>query len=165
MAPKYFHNLFLFNILHVSSESMEPKIKKGDFVIVKRLTYNECSDLKPKDIIVFYINEEYRTNEILKKIPLVLHEVQHNDTGKEEIRTKGINNSEVLDFEKKISYDNVMYKEIFKISKDDLLYFVFFLFFFINSILILFFSKSFIKKFFKKNYLGIFLNNKIIFKF
>ncbi|MDV3196193.1 MAG: S26 family signal peptidase, partial [Candidatus Phytoplasma stylosanthis] len=93
--PKYTYNLFLFNIYHVPSDSMEPIIKENSFIIVKKINYNDCANLQNGDIIMFYVDEEYQTNEILKKVPLVVHEVQNNNLSKREVTTKGINNEHI----------------------------------------------------------------------
>ncbi|MDV3196322.1 MAG: hypothetical protein Q8885_02295, partial [Candidatus Phytoplasma stylosanthis] len=73
------------------------------------------------------VDEEYQTNEILKKVPLVVHEVQNNNLSKREVTTKGINNEHILDFEKKISYENIMYKFVYNFSQKKFFYILGFL--------------------------------------
>ncbi|WP_161554963.1 hypothetical protein [Candidatus Phytoplasma ziziphi] len=104
-----------FNICYVSSGSMSPDIKKNDLVVVIKLTVEECENLKPRDHVVFYVDKQFRTNYILKQNPFVLHEIQENNKTDKFITTKGIANKEILDFEKKISYEDVLYKVVKKI--------------------------------------------------
>ncbi|WP_334199455.1 hypothetical protein [Candidatus Phytoplasma rubi] len=101
-----------FNICYVSSGSMSPDIKKNDLVIVKKLTDKELQNLKEKDCVVFYVDKQFRTNEILRRNPFVLHEIQSNTKEDKFITTKGKANKEILDFEKKISYEDVLYKVV-----------------------------------------------------
>lgn len=114
-SPKYTHKFMFFNICYVSSGSMSPDINKNDLVIVKKLTDKELQNLKEKDCVVFYVDKQFRTNEILRRNPFVLHEIQANNKEDKFITTKGKANKEILDFEKKISYEDVLYKVVTKI--------------------------------------------------
>ncbi|QTX02755.1 S26 family signal peptidase [Candidatus Phytoplasma luffae] len=133
--PRYTYHFFLFNVYYIESESMEPDIPKDSYVLVRKINDLELKHLKKGDIIAFYVTEEYQnTNEMLKRVPLVIHRVEKNDETKEEIMTKGINNKTVLSFEEKVSYKNVMYKYVKHISRNYFLFICFMSFIFVNLI-------------------------------
>ncbi|MDC9032131.1 hypothetical protein [Columbia Basin potato purple top phytoplasma] len=100
---------------------MSPEYKKNDLIIVKKITKEEISNLKEGDDVVFYIEEQFQTNKLLRQIPFVCHRVQYNNKNEKFITTKGINNNKILDFEKRISYENVMYKIIYTIPLSNII--------------------------------------------
>lgn len=119
--PKNANKFIFFNINYISSNSMSPEYKKNDLIIVKKITKDEILDLKEGDDVVFYIEEQFQTNRLLRQIPFVCHRVQYNNKNERFITTKGINNNKILDFEKRISYENVAYKIIYTIPLSNIM--------------------------------------------
>lgn len=76
--------LFKYYALAIGSESMEPKIRKGDLVIVKKLNKNEFHEFKLGKVLVYKHNDMVVVHRIVKII--------HNDENYY-FKTKGDNNS------------------------------------------------------------------------
>ena len=94
-------SFYSYNAYLISTESMEPEIKKGDAIIIKKVDEEQ---LKVNDIITFKIDEEVITHRI----------VQINDNGTEKTYvTKGDNNN-VEDHEI-LTFDDIEGKQVMKI--------------------------------------------------
>ncbi|WP_153368839.1 S26 family signal peptidase [Candidatus Phytoplasma sacchari] len=116
---KFFH----FNYFIVASESMQDKFEVGDCVIVKKISdkgrqsLKKSSSLESKDgdVIIFNVdNEKFPNSDLSQKI--IIHRVVDNKIVEKYVTTKGDNNSDILIFEKKIPYKNILAKPILKIS-------------------------------------------------
>lgn len=94
-------SFYIYKAYLISTESMEPEIKKGDAIIIKKVDEEQ---LKVNDIITFKIDEEIITHRI----------VQINDNGTEKTYvTKGDNNN-VEDHEI-LTFDDIEGKQVMKI--------------------------------------------------
>lgn len=76
--------LFKYYALAIGSESMEPKIRKGDLVIVRKMNKDEFHNFKLGEVLVYKHNDMVVVHRIVKII--------HNDDNYY-FRTKGDNNS------------------------------------------------------------------------
>ena len=76
--------IFKFYVLAIGSESMEPRINKGDVVVVEKLNEKEIRKLKEGEVLVYKHNDMVVVHRIVKII--------HNDDNYY-FRTKGDNNS------------------------------------------------------------------------
>lgn len=72
--------IFGYEAFIITSESMEPKIKTGDIVVIKHVLEN---DIKQGDIITFEKNNEYITHRVVK-----IEDIEN----KKRYTTKGDNN-------------------------------------------------------------------------
>ncbi|WP_323847918.1 MAG: S26 family signal peptidase [Phytoplasma sp.] len=159
LFPKHTSKFIFFNIHHISSGSMKPKYDKNDLIVIKRITDKEREELKKGECVVFYIDEQFQTNPVLRQNPFILHEVQKNNKTERFITTKGKANKESLDLEKHINYDNVLFKILYsiplsKITIKNRYFSYFFVFIFFLSMIILLKSKFYyIIKFIKMRFI------------
>lgn len=94
-------SFYIYKAYIISTESMEPELKKGDAVIIKKV---DEEDLKINDIITFKINEEVITHRI----------VQINDDGTEKTYvTKGDNNN--VEDNQILVFEDIEGKQVMKI--------------------------------------------------
>ncbi|MDV3168124.1 MAG: signal peptidase I [Candidatus Phytoplasma stylosanthis] len=136
-------NFSYFNFYKVASNSMFPDIEKGNIVIIKKISDEECYNLKPSssdlnkdgDIVVF-------KNENITNDPII-HRIIENNKENREIITLGDNNEGRRD--ESTSYDNIIGKHVYTIQKP---YFLIFLLYFIIFLpkIIFFLLKKFQKK-------------------
>ena len=94
-------SFYIYKAYLISTESMEPEIKKGDVIIIKKVDEEQ---LRVNDIITFKTDEEVITHRI----------VQINDDGMEKTYvTKGDNNN--VEDPEVLTYEEIEGKQIIKI--------------------------------------------------
>ncbi|WP_341266352.1 hypothetical protein [Candidatus Phytoplasma fraxini] len=159
--PRWMSKFIFFNISRISSKSMKPKLNKNDLIITRKITDEERELLKPGDWIVFYVDEHFQTNPVLKQNPFILHEVQINNPTEHFITTKGINNRSILDLEKNIDYKNILFKIVYHIPlskifiKDKYTGYLGYLFIFLSIIYLFIMEDYWILRFIKLQYFNI----------
>ncbi|MDO8168213.1 S26 family signal peptidase [Candidatus Phytoplasma melaleucae] len=133
LPEKITMKIFPFTFCNVASNSMWPTMKANDIVIVKAMSPEQCIKLKQSnkgekngDIIVFKVNpHDYPTyfTDILYKnhnaqTQRVIHRVIDNNQEKKYLQTQGDNNEAMCLFEKKIPYQNILYKHLLTIPNE-----------------------------------------------
>ena len=94
-------SFYIYKAYLISTESMEPEIKKGDAIIIKKVDEDQ---LRVNDIITFKTDEEVITHRI----------VQINDDGMEKTYvTKGDNNN--VEDPEVLTYEEIEGKQIIEI--------------------------------------------------
>lgn len=94
-------SFYIYKAYLISTESMEPEIKKGDAIVIKKVEENQ---LEVNDIVTFKINEEIITHRI----------VRINDDGIEKTYiTKGDNNN--VEDPNILTFEDIEGKQVMKI--------------------------------------------------
>ncbi|WP_457916082.1 hypothetical protein [Candidatus Phytoplasma sacchari] len=123
-------DFFPFNsevfIIPYDSFNMQPSLIGGNICLIKKISLREFHNLKIGDIIFFKAYDEVSNDEIN-----CIHRIVDKNTKEEYVTTKGDNNSEIFDFEKKIPYQNIDGKIIYLINPFVLLFFILLLSFFL----------------------------------
>jgi signal peptidase I len=144
-------NFFYFNNFKIASNSMEKHLKQNDIIIARKILEKEYSKLKPSssidamdgDIVIFKIDSSQHES---IKDRLIIHRIVENNVKEKYITTKGDNNSDIADWERKIPYERILAKKIIKIDSQNVLFLQFILTIILYFLFIVLINKIYDKK-------------------